>query len=171
MAIYNEDFVRVDLNAVVRSTYISRLIGEGDSKGDRIGIHAFRNGEEVSLAGGSCVGYFTRPDGITLIIGGSVSGNSAYVDLPQAAYAVEGAFTLAVKITDAGVTNTVRMVVGVVVNTTEEAVADPAQLIPDLADYIEYAEQAEAAAETIAGLSVSATQIEGTRYKIAVTKS
>lgn len=171
MAIYQENLVKIELiTGNVYRSFSHMAIGEGDGNGNVYGIIAMRNGAEEDLTGSACIGYFIRPDGVTLILNGVVEGNKAYVMLPEAAYTNEGCFTLTIKLSEGGNTNTVRIVDGTIVNTTTGAIMDPAEVIPDLSDYEEVVEAAEEAAETINALSVAAVQISGTRYKITVTK-
>ena len=82
---------------------------------------------------------------------------------------MEGQFTLAIKLSGGGVTGTIRMVDGTVINTTNGAVIDPGTVIPDLADYLAVVENAEDAAEIIYGISVTTELISGDDYAIAVT--
>lgn len=167
-----ESIVSVDLadNGLHRS-FLSRSIGEGDSNADRFGVSIFNHGEPVQLTNFSCVGYFIRPDGITLVIVGAVSENTAYVDLPDAAYAKDGAYSLTIKISGDGFSVSMRIVEGAVTVTTTGTINDPGSVVPDLSDLMDVIDQAEAAAETIAAYSITATQIEGTRYKIAFSLS
>lgn len=171
MAIFNEDIVNVDLQGGnLQRGYLNMQVGEGDGSANRFGVNVLNGGEPASLSGASCVGYFIRPDGITLVLNGTVSGNKAYVDLPAAAYAKEGNFSLAIKITGSGYENTLRIVEGTVINTTTGEISDPAGQLPSLEQYEEAVEDAEAAAEIIESMHVAATQITGTRYKIEITK-
>lgn len=165
-----ESIVSVDLaDAGLHRSFLNRSIGEGDNNADRFGVCVFDHGEAVQLTNSSCMGYFIRPDGITLAIVGSVSGNEAYVDLPEAAYAKEGAYSLAIKITGDGFSASMRVVDGSVIVTTTGTIDDPGSVVPDLSELLAVIGQAEDAAEAIAGYSVTASQIEGTRYGITFT--
>lgn len=171
MAIYKEDIADVDLlGGNLHRTFMNMQIGEGDGSANRFGANVLIGGSPANLAGASCVGYFIRPDGITLVLSGTVSGNKAYIDLPTAAYAREGNFTLTIKISGSGYANTVRIVDGTVVNTTSGDISDPAGDLPSLAQYEQVVEDAQAASEEIESLHVTATQITGTRYKLEITK-
>lgn len=132
MAIYKEDIVDIELNSgSIHRSFLNRTIGEGDALANRFGIRAFRNGVAETL-GGTCTGYFIRPDGGTIAIAGTVSENTAYVVLPQACYAYEGQFALAIKVASGSVTGTMRIVDGVVSNTTTDTVVDPGTIIPSI---------------------------------------
>ena len=169
MAIYREDIVDIELESgTVFRTFMNKAIGEGDANGNRFGFRCLRNGQPVSLTGSTVIGHFIRADGNTVEITGTTNGDTAYVTLPAICYAVEGQFTLAIKLSGGSVTGTIRMVDGTVVNTTNGAVIDPGSVIPDLSDYLEVVEDAEEAAETINGF-ISTELIDGIDYKIIIT--
>lgn len=170
MAIYREDIIDIELESgTVFRSFMNKSIGEGDENANRFGFRCFRNGVPVSLIGTAVIGHFTRADRNTVELDGTVEGNTAYVSLEKACYAVEGQFTLSIKLSGGGVIGTIRMVDGTVVNTTNGAVIDPGGVIPDLADYLAVVEDAEEAAETVLGISVTTELISGTDYRIIVT--
>lgn len=169
MDCYKEDIISIELESgSVHRSFSHKMIASGDNSGNRYGVKLIRNGEPVSLVGAVCVGYFIRADGITLVINGTVNNGIAYIELPSAAYAVSGVFTLSIRITGTGFAETMRIIDGTVVMTTTGAIADPASEVPSLDELMAVIERAEAAAEEIDDISVTATQISGTRYKIAV---
>ena len=112
---------------------------------------------------------FIRPDGVTLVLTGTVSENEAYIDLPAAAYSVPGSFTLSIKISGSGFNSTVRVVDGTIIDTTTGEIVDNSVII-DISEWETMIEESAAAVEDIAAISVSSAQITGTRYKIIVTK-
>lgn len=172
MAIYKEDIVDFDLETgTVHRSFSNKIIGEGDVLGNRYGVRCYRNGQPESLVGSTVIGQFIRADGNTITInGGYITGNTAYVTLPEACYAVEGNFTLIIKLEGGGVTGTIRVVDGTVINTTNGNMIDPGNVIPDLSDYLAVIEDAEEAAETIYGMTVTANLISGEDYDITVVK-
>lgn len=147
MAIYKEDLVDIELETgSIFRNFLNQTIGEGDKAENRFGIRAFRNGEPENLEGATCIGYFIRPIGGTVVIdGGVVSGNTAYITLPQACYVYEGNFSLAIKLVGTNITGTMRIVDGVVLNTTTETLIDPGSVIPDISDLLALIEDAESA--------------------------
>lgn len=172
MAIYKEDFIDFDLQGgVVHRTFANNTIGAGDYSGDHFGFRLWNRGQAVDLSQASCIGYFMRADGTTLVINGATNRNAAAVALPAAAYAVEGKFTLVLKLSGTGYAGTMRIVDGVVVKTTTGEIMDPSSEVPSLEELMEVIERAEDAAETINGLVIEAEQISGTRFKIEVTKT
>ena len=163
----------VDVEAKNGSTFRSfcnRIIGEGDGYANVFGVNLFYDGQPYSPTGCVCTGYFIRPDGITLICSGYIVGNEAYVQLPPAAYAKEGNFTLAIKVSGNGVFTTTRIVDGTVNCTTTGSVSDPSSAIPDIATVEGLIAEAVEAAEPIEKLHVSVESITGTRNKLTVTK-
>ena len=172
MAVCKEDYLDIDLiTGTTARTFMNKAIGEGDANGNRYGVRLFKDKTPEVITGKTCVGYFIRPDGITLIINGAVNENTAYVELPAAAYAIPGSFTLTIKIASSDFVETVRIVDGTIVDTFTGSIYDPASEIPSVEEFLEYIDDAEAAAEDIAKYSVTVTQITGTRYKIGVSKT
>lgn len=145
MAIYKTDMVDIDLDGGnIHRSFLNRSIGEGDNLANKFGVRAFRNGVPEPI-GSTCAGYFIRPDGNTVAIAGTVSGNEAYVILPQACYAYEGQFSLAIKVSGSNSdTSTLRIVDGVVSNTTTGSVIDPGTILPDINALIAAIEEAVA---------------------------
>lgn len=133
MAFYKQDIVDVNLETgVIHRSFLNHTIGHKDDDADRFGIRAFRNGDPVDLSGAQCQAVFMAPDGtnIALTSYGTVSGNEAYVTLPQACYNVEGQFCLAIKLVGGGVTATVRIIDGVVDRTGTTGAVAPTEAVP-----------------------------------------
>lgn len=133
MANYKEDIINIELeNGTLHRSFLHHSIGEGDAKANRYGVRVFRNKEPVAL-GGSCRGFFIRADGATVTIpDGVVTGNVAYVTLPETCYAVEGVFSLAIKVINGSETVTMRIVDGVVSRTSSGSAVDPGTIIPSV---------------------------------------
>lgn len=144
MANYKEDLVDVELTTGnIHRSYLNRAIGEGDKMANRFGVRAFRGGSPESLSG-TCYGYFIRSDGQTVVIEGTVSGNEAYVQLPATCYAVEGQFALAIKVETSSIAATLRIVDGVVSNTTTGTIVDPGTVLPTIETLLSAIEDAVA---------------------------
>ena len=145
MAIYKEDIVDINLEGGnIHRSFARQSIGSGDDLANRYGVRAFRNGEAVAL-GGTCTGYFVRnTTGETVVIDdGVVSGNVAYVTLPEACYAVEGSFSLAIKVTSAdSEIVTLRIVDGMVDRTNTSVVVDPGDVLPSIESLLQAIEDA-----------------------------
>lgn len=144
MANYREDIVNIDLECGnIHRSFMKHTIGMGDDRADRIGVRVFRSGQPVQLTG-NCKGYFIRQDGGTIpITNGTVSGNTAYVTLPDECYEMEGIFSLAIKIEDQSGKITVRIVDGMVARTSTDIAVDPGTIIPSVEALIELIDEAE----------------------------
>ena len=160
MAHYKEDIVSIDLaTGKIHRAFLLRSIGRADDDADRFGVRVFRDGQPESLTGVTCQGYFRDSQGnnIALTSYGTVSGNVAYVTLPQACYNYEGQFCLAIKLVGGGVTSTVRIIDGIVDNTFTGSAVAPTGSVPTYQEIIaQYDEMVEAteAAEAVVTKSV-----------------
>ena len=133
MALYREDIVDIELTGGnIHRSFAKHSIGSGDAAANRFGVRVFRNGEPVNLTGATCEGFFRQGNNapIALTDYGTVSGNVAYVTLPQACYNTEGQFVLAIKLVNSSVTGTMRIVDGMVDNTGSDAAVAPTESIP-----------------------------------------
>ena len=118
------------------------------------------------------MGYFiSHANGETVTInGGLFNGQEAYVDLPDDCYFYPGGFSLVIKLVSSGsgVTGTMRIIDGTVVDSMIGSPIDPGGVIPDLSELLAVIERAEDAAEVIAGISVYAQQVADDNYAIVV---
>lgn len=173
MNLFHTDIADIDLNCgTVHRSFAQKTLGEGDIHANRYGIRLWRNGEPESVGGSACIGYFIRhANGDTVTInGGLFSGQEAFVELPEACYAYDGGFTLVIKLVGGGVTGTMRIVDGTVIDSMIGSPIDPGSVIPDLSDLMAVIERAEDAAEVIAGISISMELIEGENYRTIISK-
>ena len=161
MAFYKQDIVDINLNTgnIFRS-FLPHSIGYKDDDADRFGIRAFRDGEPVDLSGVSCQAIFMNPNGtnIALTSYGTVSGNVAYVTLPPACYDYEGQFCLAIKLVGGGVTGTVRIVDGMVVNTGVSGAVAPTAAMPTYQEVLSVYEQVQPLAQAGGVATVAETK-------------
>lgn len=173
MAIYKENIVDVELTSGnIHRSFLNKTIGSGDALADRFGVRVLRNGAEVSLNGTSCTGYFIRSDGATIPITGSINGSVAFVELPQACYALEGQFALAIKLSGNGVAGTMRIVDGVVSRTTTDSAVDPGTIIPSVEALIEAIEEAVASIPSdYSELSTNVEKIKRTYPQVGVVQT
>ena len=171
MGIYHNDIVDVDLETgTVHRSFAQEVIGEGDKKANRYGIRLWRGKEPATAEGSTCMGYFIRyGHGDTVTInGGLFNGQEAYVELPESCYSYDGSFALVIKLVGGGVTGTMRVVDGTVIDTVIGPPVDPGSVIPDLADLMAVIGRAEDAADAIAEFSIYAEQVSGDNYAIVV---
>ena len=148
MAIYHQDIADIELNSgSIFRNFLKHSIGLGDAAANRFGVRVFRDGDAETLSGVSCQGFFRNANGenIALTSYGTVSGNEAYVTLPQACYTVEGRFTLAIKLVGGGVTGTMRIIDGVVDNTNTGSPVAPTGSVPTYQEILSVYDQMVAA--------------------------
>lgn len=172
MNAYKEDILDVELESGnISRSFSNRTIGEGDIDGNKFGIRCWRKGEPVSLTGCSCIGYFIRGDGVTVVINGTVAGNMAYVTIPQEACAIQGQYKLTIKVAADGQSVTIRMIDGTVVETVTGSIVDPGGVIPDIEELMALVTRIEAATAIISQVSLSSELITGTRYRLIANKT
>ena len=126
---------RVDLETGEPAAFSLRQLYYADKKANRVGAMVYANGDPVALTG-TCSGTAIRADGTTVPMTGAISGNTAYVDLIQDCYAIEGEIRIFVKITSGNVTATLAAAVGTVRLTETNAVIDPGTIIPSVSALI-----------------------------------
>ena len=132
-----EDILTLDLmRGSFHRSFCNHSIGTNDISGNRFGVKLIKDGEAIDVSLCSCIGYFIRADGETVVVNGGLADAEGVlgVALPQACYAVEGNFTLALKITGAGITGTIRVIDGVVINGTTGVHVDPGTIVPALTE-------------------------------------
>ena len=156
MALYHEDIAEINLNGgSLHRSFKSVSIGTGDKNANRFGMKVFRDGVPVDLDGVTCQAVFQDPRGnnIALTSHGTVSGNLAYVTLPQACYNYEGRFCLAIKLIGGGVTGTMRIIDGVINNTHSGSTVAPTGAVPTYQEVLAAYDDAIAAVATVAKLN------------------
>ena len=152
MAIYKEDLVNIDLeNGNIFRSFLTHTIGSGDNSANRFGVKVYRAGVAEDLSGCSCQAIFMNNAGVNIALTsyGTVSGNVAYVTLPQACYNVEGQFCLAIKLVNSGVTVTSRIVDGVVCNTGTTGSVAPTSSVPTYQEVLAVYDAAIAAVDDV----------------------
>lgn len=112
-----------------------------DALANRIGVIVTDNKEAVTLSG-TCAGKVLLANGGTVAVTGTISGNQAYIDLPSAAYVVEGPIEVFVCVTASGTTTTLLAAMGNVRRTQTGTVVDPGTIIPSVSALIESIEDA-----------------------------
>lgn len=155
MAIYLQDIVDINLNGgMIHRNFKSVAIGSGDQNANRFGMRVHRDGVPEDLTGVSCQAVFQDPMGnnIALTNHGTVSGNLAYVTLPQACYNYEGRFCLAIKLIGGGVTGTMRIIDGVINNTHSGSTVAPTGAVPTYQEVLAAYDAAIAAVEDVNAL-------------------
>lgn len=171
MAHYFDNIVDVDMGSGwVHRSFVNRVLCEGDEMANRFGARMFRNGEPVNADGASCFGYFIRSDRTTVVIdGGTFSGNTVYVTLPESCYAVDGCFSLVIKLVGDNYTTALVVIDGTVIDSVIGGIIDPGSTVPDLDELMAVIERAEDAADRIADMSIYAEYMAEETYAVVVS--
>lgn len=151
--IYRANNARVELDGDLVREHVGSLLATGDKLANRFGVEVYRDSVPVSIGSMALVGYFIRPEADTVVINGTTSGNTGYVELPQSCYTQEGAFTLALKLSGGDVVQTVRVLDGRVILTQEGDLIDPGTTVPTLDDILGQIAACEAATEAAEALT------------------
>ena len=138
-----------------RTPQVQAIMGNAftqDNLGNLMGAVVTDGGEPVTLSG-SVTGYVMRPDGNTVVVTGTLDGSRAYIILPEAAYAVPGMISVALRLVS-GSTKTVLAAWAVNVQRTVTGdIIDPGTVVPSLDELlaqIDAMEQGTAAANQAA---------------------
>ncbi len=96
---------------------------EQDSSGNKIGARVKRGGIAQRLTG-TVSAKVIKPDGTTITVSGSKSGDTAWVILPESAYAIPGRIRITLKLTNSTDIMTLCSVEGIVYQTiTSEVIS------------------------------------------------
>lgn len=133
---YIETWVKQEMTKPVKVQYLGGNLFSQDSQGNLLGVELYKDGVAYS-GGGTVSGTVIRADGGTIAVDtGSITGNKAQIILPAAAYAVVGAVTIIIKLTQDSQTVTVGAFVSMVYATSTDTIIDPGTIIPSIADLI-----------------------------------
>lgn len=138
-----ESWFTQDLSVPVKVRYIDGNVFSQDNYGNRIGVKIMKDGVESTVTG-AISGTVIRSDGATVGVFGSSSGNSAWIDLPQTAYAVPGVISIVLKSTEDSRVTTLCAVVANVYRTSTDSIVDPGTIIPSIDALIAEIEEAVA---------------------------
>lgn len=127
----NETWLKHDLLEAVKVQYLDGNLFSMDNAGNLIGVMLTRDGEDYS-GGGSVSANVIRSDGGTVAVIGALSGKTATVVLPQAAYAVPGVVSIIVKLTASGQVTTIAALVANVYRSSTDTAIDPGTIIPSI---------------------------------------
>jgi len=133
--------LRCELTKPVKVEYIDGNMFSMDNAGNTAHVYIYYNGQPQEVVG-SVSAEVIRPDGGTVAVTGAMSGNRAYVIFPQAVYAVPGAISCVIKVTEGTTTTTIAAFVANVYRSSTDQAIDPGQLIPSISSLISAIETA-----------------------------
>lgn len=126
-----ETWYNQDLQVPVTVQYLDGNVFSQDNLGNLIGVNVFDGGAPASISG-TVSANIIRADGVTVPVTGSLSGNTCYIILPSAAYAVPGPISIIIKLTGNGSTTTICAIVANVYQSSTDAVVDPGTILPSI---------------------------------------
>lgn len=100
-----EHWIRSDLKKLPAVETLAGRAFSGDSGANKIGVVVTDGGEAVTLTG-TVKAYIVRPNGTTIEATGDKSGNTAWVVLPEGAYAYAGKIGVFLKLINGTVVTT-----------------------------------------------------------------
>ena len=126
-----ETWLNQEMTQAVKVRYLDGNLFSMDNAGNLIGVKLTKDGTDYS-GGGTVSANVIRSDGGTVAVSGALSGNTATVVLPQAAYAVPGVVSIVMKLTVSGEVTTIAAVVANVYESTTSTTVDPGTIIPSV---------------------------------------
>lgn len=102
-----------------------------DCLANKVGVRVYSGGAAVALSSGSVKGYIILSNDTTVVISGTRSGNTAFIVLPEAAYAVAGPIQIVIKLEDGGTKTTLLAMTAYVHPSMTGATIDPGNIIQD----------------------------------------
>lgn len=138
-----ETWFNQDIKQAVKVRYLDGNVFSMDNSGNIIGVNVYDGGEPATL-GGTVSANIIRSDGVTVAAVGTLSGNKAYVVLPQDAYTVPGVISIIIKLTSGTNVTTLCAIVANVYLSSTDSVVDPGTIIPSIETLIAEIEAAVA---------------------------
>lgn len=126
-----ETWFSQDLTEPVQVHQLDGNVFSQDNQGNLIGVNVFDGGAPATLSG-TVSANVIRADGTTVAVAGVLTGNSCYIIMPAAAYAVPGIISVVIKLTGGGSTTTLCALVANVYQSATDAIVDPGTIIPSV---------------------------------------
>ena len=161
MSITTELKFRVNLDEGLPLSPMEHTLMGGDQQAHCFMVKCYRSQlrQSVDLTGAQVHGYFIRNEKETIFLEGAIADNTATLTLPAACYAVEGSYSLVMKLRLGQVVHTVLWCRGKVTRTSTDAVIDPGQALPTLDELlaqIDLLEQTTTRAESVFNMTAQA---------------
>lgn len=149
-----DTWLLTDLQRPLTVALLPGSLFTGDDRANRINVRVYDGGQAASLAG-TVTAYLIRSDDSTLIITGTLAGDTASITLPEAAYICPGPLDIVIKLTGQH-TATIGACRAYVTRTSTDTIADPDRVIPSLDELLAMVERLEADMALIEGMSATA---------------
>lgn len=126
-----ETWLKADLQRPPQVKTLGGAIFSQDDMGNLIGAEVTDGGQAVNLSG-TVVGYVVRGDGTTVTVAGQCAGNRAWIELPEAAYAVPGMIQIALRLREGAQRAVLAACVATVQRSSTDMLVDPGHVVPSL---------------------------------------
>lgn len=130
-----ETWFSVNLNKAPQVQTIHGNVFTQDNMGNLVGVRVMKGNAEATLTG-TVLGYVIREDGKTVVVNGERSGNTAYIVLPESAYAVPGRIQIAIRLISGSTKTVLLAAIAYVTRTTTGTIIDPGEVIPSLEELL-----------------------------------
>lgn len=94
-----ETWLDTDLNTLPHVVPLPDDTFTADAQANKVWVRVTKGGAAFTVTG-TIKGYIIKPDGSTITVNGSKSGNTAYIILPATAYTVPGKIMVIIKSVD-----------------------------------------------------------------------
>lgn len=163
-----EKWFTQDLQEKITVHHCESVVFEGDSNSYLVGVHVTDGGVVPTLTGTvSC--HVIRPDNATVTFNGTRDGADVSAILPKSALTYPGAIAVVLQVVNGSDIMTVLKAIFTAEQTTTDTIVDPGNVIPsieELLDKIDEMEEgtarANAAADALEDMTVSASAVSGT---------
>ena len=171
-----EKWFTQDLQEKITVHHCESVVFEGDSNSYLVGVHVTDGGVVPTLTGTvSC--HVIRPDNATVTFNGTRDGADVSAILPKSALTYPGAIAVVLQVVNGSDIMTVLKAIFTAEQTTTDTIVDPGNVIPsieELLDKIDEMEEgtarANAAADALEDMTVSASAVSGTTPTATVSK-
>ena len=172
MAMFEQWFEQ-DLAEKIEIRHCESVVFTGDSESNVVGVRVFKRGEPLddnTLTVGASI---IRADGTTVEADGTLSYNSASIEIPAAALAIEGPIAVHIYLSDGDeMRATVFAGVFTVVATSTGAIIDPGTIIPSINALIAELQEKIVYLDKLENVAVTVTTLEpGTSATGSVTQT
>ena len=116
-----ETWFNQDMSEPVKVHFLNGNLFCDDNNGNLIGVQTYKDGSAYPLTG-SVQGYCVTPTGQAIPVIGTLTGNKAYIILPDSVYAIPGTINIIIKLTSGTDVATICAVIANVIGVGSVAV-------------------------------------------------
>ena len=145
-----ETWLNADLSELPRVQSLSGVMFSQDVMGNKVGVTVTNGGENYTITG-TITGYVIRSDNSTVVIDGDSNENKAWIELNEQAYAIPGPISIMIRETVGDVKTVLCACRTTVMRSSTDAIIDPGQVLPSVAELTARVESLESGAVDLAG--------------------